>query len=50
VRRLCWTPPAEPTPESVSAFLADLGARPWQIQLTTPLLTKALTARPATGA
>jgi ribonuclease D len=47
VRRLCWSPPAETTPEAVAATLADLGARPWQIQLTTPLLTKSLAARPA---
>jgi ribonuclease D len=33
----------------VAAVLAGLGARPWQIQLTTPLLTKALAARPAAG-
>lgn len=49
VRRLCWSPPADATPEEVAAVLAGLGARPWQIQLTTPLLTKALTARPASG-
>ena len=49
VRRLCWSPPADATPEEVAAVLAGLGARPWQIQLTTPLLTKALTARPAAG-
>ena len=47
VRRLCWTPPTEATPEAVASTLASLGARPWQIQLTTPLLTKALVARPA---
>ncbi|NUS16224.1 MAG: ribonuclease D [Streptomyces sp.] len=47
VRRLCWSPPAEATPEAVASTLADLGARPWQVQLTTPLLTKALATRPA---
>jgi ribonuclease D len=49
VRRLCWSPPAEPTPEVVADTLASLGARTWQVQLTTPLLTKALAARPVEG-
>lgn len=49
VRRLCWSPPSEPTPELVADTLASLGARPWQVQLTTPLLTKALGARPTEG-
>jgi len=49
VRRLCWSPPSEPTPELVADTLATLGARPWQVQLTTPLLTKALGARPTEG-
>ncbi|MFD9812780.1 HRDC domain-containing protein [Streptomyces sp. NPDC059080] len=44
VRRLCWEPPAEPNPDAVSAVLAGHGARPWQVQLVTPLLTQALTA------
>jgi ribonuclease D len=34
VRRLCWTPPEEPTVESVRGELARYGARPWQIELT----------------
>ncbi|GAA3178115.1 ribonuclease D [Streptomyces ramulosus] len=42
VRRLCWEPPAEPTGDAVSAVLAGHGARPWQVQLVTPLLTQAL--------
>ncbi|MBD0735096.1 3'-5' exonuclease [Streptomyces sp. CBMA29] len=47
VRRLCWAPPANASEEVVAAQLADMGARPWQVELTTPLLTVALTARPA---
>ncbi|TSB24927.1 HRDC domain-containing protein [Streptomyces benahoarensis] len=43
VRRLCWEPPAEPNPDAVSAVLAGHGARPWQVQLVSPLLTQALT-------
>jgi ribonuclease D len=50
VRRICWTPPSPITPEVVSATLASLGARPWQVALNTPLLTQALTTRPAAPA
>jgi ribonuclease D len=49
VRRLCWAPPLEPTPESVSSALSGLGARRWQITLTTSLLTQALRTRPTEG-
>jgi ribonuclease D len=31
LRRLAWTPPAELTLETVSATLAEMGARPWQV-------------------
>ncbi len=44
VRRLAWTPPADPSVETVAAFLADVGARPWQITLTSPVLADALAA------
>ncbi|KOU06687.1 3'-5' exonuclease [Streptomyces sp. NRRL F-5755] len=44
VRRLCWEPPAEPTKEAVAAALAGHGARPWQIEQVTPILTEALTS------
>ncbi|MEU6083926.1 ribonuclease D [Streptomyces sp. NPDC047108] len=47
VRRLCWEPPADATPEAVSAFLSDHGARPWQIEQTVTLLTQALKAEAA---
>ncbi|MFF4605069.1 HRDC domain-containing protein [Streptomyces sp. NPDC001339] len=49
VRRLCWNPPAVPTPESVTAVLAEHGARPWQIEQVTPILTEALLAAPDAG-
>ena len=39
VRRLCWEPPEPVTPESVELTLTGLGARPWQIGLTSALLT-----------
>ncbi|MGW6461138.1 HRDC domain-containing protein [Streptomyces sp. NPDC055078] len=44
VRRVCWEPPAEHSVEAVSAALAVLGARPWQIAQVAPLLTRALSA------
>ncbi|WP_434598567.1 HRDC domain-containing protein [Streptomyces sp. A5-4] len=44
VRRVCWEPPADPSPEAVAASLATYGARQWQIDLVTPLLTMALGA------
>ena len=42
VRRLAWEPPAELSEESVDAFLADLGARPWQRGLVVPVVTPLL--------
>ncbi|MEV4428628.1 ribonuclease D [Streptomyces sp. R-07] len=44
VRRVCWEPPNPATPDTVAAALAGYGARPWQVELVTPLLVKALTA------
>ncbi|HET6859256.1 MAG TPA: ribonuclease D [Streptomyces sp.] len=44
VRRVCWEPPSDPAPEAVAASLATYGARQWQIDLVTPLLTTALAA------
>ncbi|WP_408629988.1 HRDC domain-containing protein [Actinomycetospora lemnae] len=46
VRRLCWSPPAVLEPDVVAAALRDLGARPWQAELTAPLLAEALHALP----
>ncbi|NJP50308.1 ribonuclease D [Streptomyces sp. SBST2-5] len=43
VRRVCWEPPAVITPDSVAAALTSHGARPWQVELVTPVLTEALT-------
>jgi ribonuclease D len=44
VRRLAWSPPAEPSAESVGAVLAAGHARPWQVALAAPVLAKAMTA------
>ena len=38
VRRICWT-----HPDDVAGALAELGARPWQIEIVEPILTQALT-------
>ncbi|AUH44736.1 ribonuclease D [Streptomyces sp. CMB-StM0423] len=42
VRRICWEPPKDPAEESVAAALTHLGARRWQIEQVTPLLTAAV--------
>ena len=38
LRRFCWQPPKSTTDQAVADRLLDLGARPWQVQLTAPLL------------
>ncbi len=47
VRRICWEPPQVVDTESVAAALAGYGARPWQIELVTPVLVDALPAKGA---
>jgi ribonuclease D len=43
VRRLVWDwQPADDTPAVIDAFLSEAGARPWQRELTVPVLTEAL--------
>jgi ribonuclease D len=42
VRRLCWEPPSPIIDDTVRARLAELGARPWQIELTGAALVPAL--------
>jgi ribonuclease D len=44
IRRLCWQPPAPAGETAVREHLAELGARPWQIELTAAALTTALAA------
>jgi ribonuclease D len=46
VRRLLWQPPA---PAKVERVLGDLGARPWQIELTAPILVAAIEDTGATA-
>ena len=38
LRRVAWAPPAEISAESVSAALAELGARPWQVEQTAQVI------------
>lgn len=47
VRRLCWQPPAAVDTASVSTALAGYGARPWQVELVTPVLVTALSGKDA---
>jgi len=46
LRRVLWAPPATREPDAlpvaVAAALSDLGARPWQIDLTGPVITQAI--------
>lgn len=44
VRRLCWEPPQRLHADAVAEVLAGYGARPWQIELVTPVLVTALSA------
>ncbi|MFJ8228614.1 HRDC domain-containing protein [Streptomyces sp. NPDC094448] len=43
VRRICWEPPADTSPDGVATALSALGARPWQSTLTSVSLSEALT-------
>ncbi|MDT8914086.1 ribonuclease D [Amycolatopsis sp. PS_44_ISF1] len=44
VRRTCWRPPATVSEDAVAETLRAGGARPWQVELTTAALAKALQA------
>jgi len=44
VRRVLWSPPEDAGLGAVAAALAERGARPWQIELTAPVLHSALDA------
>jgi len=41
LRRVAWTPPAEISLESVSEALRDLGARPWQLDVSAQSIAQA---------
>lgn len=38
LRRVAWAPPADVSAESVGAALAELGARPWQVEQTAQVI------------
>lgn len=42
VRRLSWQPPADATPSSVAIDLTGYGARPWQVEITSVPIARAL--------
>jgi ribonuclease D len=42
VRRLSWQPPPTLSPEAVGADLMSYGARPWQVELTSTPLARAM--------
>jgi ribonuclease D len=46
IRRLAWQPPQPADEAAVRERLAEYGARPWQIDLTAPLLPAALAPTP----
>jgi len=41
VRRVAWSPPAHVTPDALKPALAELGARPWQIDATVQAIAEA---------
>ncbi len=41
LRRISWTPPGEPTAESIADALRDLDARPWQIEQLAGIIAAA---------
>lgn len=41
LRRVSWSPPESASPESIGTALAALGARPWQVHLTAPVIADA---------
>lgn len=41
LRRIAWTPPEPVTAEAVSTALSELGARPWQLELTAQPIAQA---------
>jgi ribonuclease D len=51
-RRLVWDPPREPAgrlPAAVAERLRELGARPWQVQLTADVLAQVVADAPTEG-
>lgn len=41
LRRVLWHPPRDPSEEELRRVLLDLGARPWQVDITAPIIAAA---------
>jgi ribonuclease D len=50
LKAICWHPPEDLDPAAVRRALAELGARPWQLELTAAAMAAALATDPATPA
>ena len=48
LRRVAWSPPTPITPESIADALAQLGARPWQLDATAQVIAQAFVDPPQT--
>lgn len=46
LRRVIWTPPADPSPEAFADALAALGVRQWQYEIVAPMIAEAFAAHP----
>ena len=44
LRRVAWAPPASVDANSIGLALAELGARPWQIEQTSQVIADAFVA------
>ena len=52
LRRIAWMPPSDIDEASIGDALADHGARPWQVDLTAPVIARAFvdSVQPPAGA
>ncbi len=41
LRRVLWSPPADLSEAGVAAALSAMGARPWQVEITAPMVARA---------
>jgi len=46
LRRVIWSPPADLSAAGIAAALAALGARPWQVAITAPIVAQACVDHP----
>jgi ribonuclease D len=50
LRRLAWSPPADPDAKGIAERLVELGARAWQIDATAQLIAQAFVEAHQTAA